>query len=76
MTPVAITATICVAALISLVLVLRHLVAMRATTGEIAALTENYAGLSHEFRSQMAQSNKHVADIEQRLTHVDNRTKR
>ncbi len=73
---VAIVALVCGVALAALVLVLRHLRAMRATDGEMQSWGAAVAVDMGELKARAKAVETKHADFEQRLTHIDNRTKR
>jgi uncharacterized protein YoxC len=69
----AITAQVCVALLAALVMVLRHLAAMRATDGEVAKMTAAITDLGKQWNEALAKNRQLIDDHEARLTNISNR---
>jgi hypothetical protein len=65
---------VCATALTSLVLVLRHLVTMRATDGEIAELRKQWTEGSTAIATAQATLDAKLTGFVDKLQHVANRT--
>ncbi len=69
-------AELCVTSLVALVLVLRHLAAMRATSGELVDLRADIARQLSAADAYAARNTARIEEHETRLTHLNNRTQR
>ncbi len=69
-------AELCVTSLVALVLVLRHLAAMRATSGELVDLRTDIARQLSAADACTARIAVRIEEHETRLVHLSNRTQR
>ncbi len=75
-TSLAVAIVICVAALVALGMVLNHLATMRVTSGEVASFRTMVLSHAASLDTSQAGLAKRLDDLEQRLQHIDTRTKR
>ena len=69
-------AMVCTVSLAALAMVLRHLAAMRITSGEVANIRDAILSSTKATESDLAGLKRQGEDFEKRLTHLNTRTAR